>query len=358
MPSPKPHALITGITGQDGSYLAEFLLSKGYEVFGLIRRSSIGPNMRNIAHIQDRLTLIAGDMTDSDSLKRAIEQSDPKEVYNLAAQSFVPMSWASPTYTMNVNSGGFIYLLEAVRAISRPSSKPIRIYQASTSEMYGDRSVTETVGGNPRTKEFATSAGLGEHSPMIPRSPYGVSKLAAHRLAAVYRESFGMSVYSGICFNHESPRRGEMFVTRKITKLIAQMFAGEWVSIQLGNIEARRDWGYAGDYVEAMWRILNQSKPDDYVIGTGIAHSVEDFLIEAFRQAKELTDSPAPMEEDQFLAKIGHDPALYRPAEISTLVADASKIERAIGWKPTVDFQSLVRMMVQSDMKQLGLQTI
>ena len=334
-------ALITGITGQDGSYLAEFLLEKGYKVFGLIRRSSAGPNLRNISNIVHRIELLQGDMTDSDSLKRAIRDAQPTEIYNLAAQSFVPMSWSSPTYTMNVNAGGFVYLLEAVRDAYLPHQ--IRIYQASTSEMYGNSGAEEAApvehGG----------LSLSEDSPMRPRSPYGVSKLAAHRMVQVYRESFGMFVCGGILFNHESPRRGEMFVTRKITKSVARIVLGKQGRVELGDLHARRDWGFAGDYVKAMWSMLQQEQALDYVIGTGVTHSVEDVAAYAFAHAQEVSGKALEHPWDKYIHVAEKN---FRPAEIWTLKADIFKAETMLGWKPKTDFGSLIRMMVEHDLEE------
>lgn len=341
-------ALITGITGQDGSYLAEFLLDRGYRVFGLIRRSSAGPNLKNIEHIIKNIQLLQGDMTDSDSIRRAVHDSNPDEVYNLAAQSFVPMSWSSPTYTVNVNLGGFIYLLEAVKIydslkqISR--FEGIKVYQASTSEMFGNASIIE---GDLR--ESAVS--LDEYSPMRPRSPYGISKLAAHRLAQVYRESFGIFVCSGICFNHESPRRGDMFVTRKITKAVAAIYAGKQDTLALGDMSTRRDWGFAGDYVRAMWLMLQQKTPHDYVIGTGITHSVEDCVDLAFKYGAALYGRDLPKPWDTYVKR---DERYIRPAEIFTLRANASLAIERMGWRPSVSFDALIRMMVKHDLEQLG----
>jgi GDPmannose 4,6-dehydratase len=321
-----PTALITGITGQDGSYLAEFLIDRGYDVYGLIRRSSSGPNLRNLNMVIHQIKLLQGDMTDSDSLKRAIDHARPDEIYNLAAQSFVPMSWDSPTYTINVNLGGFTYLLEAVRS-EISIGDPVKVYQASTSEMYGNI-----------------------------RSPYGISKLGAHRLAQVYRESFGMFVASGILFNHESPRRGPMFVTRKITQYVAKMYAGvSQGSLQLGDLDAKRDWGFAGDYVRAMWLMLQQEQADDFVIGTGVATSVRELVVMAFDAAKALTgkDSGDDVVGDFVQSTSEHK----RPAEISILRADASKAVEVLGWRPAVDLEKLVHMMVESDMQAEGVET-
>jgi len=334
------HALITGITGQDGSYLAEFLLTKGYRVFGLIRRSSAGPNLRNISNIVDQVELLQGDMTDSDSLKRAIDDSEPNEIYNLAAQSFVPMSWSSPTYTMNVNSGGFIYLLEAVRN----ANADIKVYQASTSEMYGNAGLKK---GNPISDPKGIA--LNEESPMRPRSPYGVSKLSAHRMARVYRESFHTYVACGILFNHESPRRGDMFVTRKITKAVARIVLGKQDRLDLGDLNARRDWGFAGDYVKAMWMMLQRDKAQDFVIGTGITHSVEDVAAYAFDKAQELSGAKL---DKPWHAFVQVQQKYFRPAEIFILKAGWKCAREILGWKPDTTFEGLIEMMVENDLRE------
>lgn len=349
-------ALITGITGQDGSYLAEMLLEKGYKVFGLIRRSSAGPNLRNIQHIVHRIELLQGDMTDSDSLRRAMYDSNPNEVYNLAAQSFVPMSWSSPTYTMNVNAGGLIYLLEAVRVHNAlqqlPGGKGIRVYQASTSEMYGNAGLGNKARSPDEWLDFVAEDGgisLDENSPMRPRSPYGVSKLAAHRMMKVYRESFDMFACSGILFNHESPRRGPMFVTRKITKAVARIVLGKQDKIDLGNLSARRDWGFAGDYVRAMWMMLQQEQPLDYVIGTGVTHSVEDVVAYAFTHAQEIYGKQLDNPWDTYV-HVAEE--FFRPAEIFTLKANFSKAKDMLGWTPKTSFDELIRKMVEEDLKE------
>lgn len=340
-----PTALITGITGQDGSYLAEFLLERGYSVYGLIRRSSAGPNTRNLTAILDKIELLQGDMTDSDSLKRALMVARPQEVYNLAAQSFVPMSWDSPTYTLNVNLGGFTYLLEAVRS---QADDRVRVYQASTSEMFGN------VGWRFHSEVEAESAiALNERSPMHPRSPYGLSKLAAHRLAAIYRESFGLFVASGILFNHESPRRGEMFVSRKVAQAVARMYSGKQTTIDLGDLQARRDWGYAGDYVRAMWQMLQQQDGGDFVIGTGNSRSVATLVLAAFAAGEELTGRKIannPLEE-----RVRVSEKFTRPAEIYALRADPGKAKRELGWEPSVDLDRLMLMMVQSELAAEGV---
>ena len=345
----RKRALITGITGQDGSYLAELLLHYGYEVFGLIRRSSAGPNLRNIQHIIKNLTLLQGDMTDADSLRRAMHDSNPDEVYNLAAQSFVPMSWSSPTYTINVNLGGFIYLLEAVKIYNTFKQfgpfKGIRVYQASSSEQFGNVGIAEG-------DSIDNARALNEETPMRPRSPYGISKLASHRLAQVYRESFDMFVCSGICFNHESPRRGPMFVTRKISKAVAAIHAGTQDKLVLGDMRARRDWGFAGDYVKAMWLMLQQDHANDYVIGTGVTHSVEDCVVAAFEAAALLTGRDLPQAWDKYTSR---DKRHTRPAEIFNLRADTRKAQERLRWRPTVDFETLLSMMVKYDLEQEGV---
>ena len=340
------NALITGITGQDGSYLAEFLLKRDYKVYGLIRRSSAGPNLQNIEHIKDDIQFLQGDMTDGDSLKRAVQESNPDEIYNLAAQSFVPMSWASPTYTVNCNLGGFIYLLEAVRDFRGARLNPIKVYQASTSEMYGNH--------DDRIRSDGIYPALNEYSRMNPRSPYGVSKLGAHRMAQVYRESFDMFVSCGILFNHESPRRGKMFVTRKITSQVAEIIFKKREKIQLGNINARRDWGYAGDYVRAMWLMLQQEEPSDYVIGTGESFSIRDCVIQSFIAAKELVGNDVSI-ENVISKYVEIDEQFVRPAEINVLMADYSKAEAELGWKPTVRFPQLIKKMVKHDLEQEGI---
>lgn len=340
-------ALITGITGQDGSYLAEFLLNRGYRVYGLIRRSSSGPNTDNIPQAAlDQIELLQGDMTDSDSLKRALDHARPNEIYNLAAQSFVPMSWDSPTYTLNVNLGGFTYLMEAVRALADPQ---VRVYQASSSEMYGNMGYTTAPADGV---EFA----MNESTVMRPRSPYGLSKLAAHRMAAVYRESFGIYVSSGILFNHESPRRGRMFLSRKVAIAVARMYAGKQEHIELGDLTAKRDWGFAGDYVRAMWQMLQQREPDDFVIGTGIAHSVRELVEAAFDAGetytgKRLADDPAS-------ERVRINPKFMRPAEIFVLRANPTKAAQQFGWQPRLGLYGLMEAMVKAELKKEGIVTV
>jgi GDPmannose 4,6-dehydratase len=312
-------ALITGITGQDGSYLAEFLCNNGYRVFGLTRRQS-NPNLSNIAHLLGKIEIISGDMTDQPSLESAIKDIMPDEVYNLAAQSHVHTSWKQPILTNDINALGTMRLLDAIRTI-KPDA---RFYQASSSEMFGK--VVET----PQT----------EKTPFYPRSPYGISKVSAHYLTVNYRESYGMFACSGICFNHESPRRGLEFVTRKIVHEAVKISKGKSNELRLGNIESRRDWGFAGDYVEAMWMILQHHRPKDYIISTGETHSVREFL--------ELTFSLLNMDYRDYI-KI--DDSLIRPAEVDILMGDNTKIKSELGWFPKVNFKSLVSMMVNDEIK-------
>lgn len=314
-------ALITGITGQDGSYLAELLLSKGYQVFGLVRRSST-VNLERIEHVQNQVELISGDLTDSHSLVAAIQLARPHELYNLAAQSFVQTSWAQPELTGQTTGLGVVRLLEAVRLVDAK----IRFYQASTSEMFGK------VPESPQN----------ERTPFCPRSPYGVAKVFAHWAAVNYRESYGMCVVSGILFNHESPRRGLEFVTRKISDGVARIKLGLSRELRLGNLDARRDWGFAGDYVEAMWCMLQQDEPKDYVIGTGEAHSVRAFAEAAFAHVG--------LDWREYVVQ---DPSLMRPAEVDCLVADASQARAELGWEPRVAFPELVRMLVDADLSRL-----
>jgi GDPmannose 4,6-dehydratase len=315
-------ALITGITGQDGSYLAELLLEKGYEVHGLVRRSS-SFNTWRIDAIRDRLQLHYGDLVDQNSLMRTLEAIEPDEVYNLAAQSHVKVSFEMPEYTTDVTAMGVLRVLDAVRELSPKT----RVYQAGSSEMFG------LIQENPQT----------ERTPFHPRSPYGVSKVFGHWMAVNYREGYGMHVSNGILFNHESPRRGENFVTRKITMGLAAIRKGKARELRLGNLDAQRDWGFAKDYVEAMWLMLQQEKPDDYVIATGETHSVRDFLDEAFSYAGL---------DWKGLVKV--DPKYFRPAEVDLLLGDPSKARRVLGWKPKVAFKALVRLMVDADMEGQG----
>jgi len=317
----KKRALITGITGQDGSYLAEFLLNKDYEVFGLVRRTSI-LNFERIKHIQDRIELISGDLLDQNSLMNAIKESNPDEIYNLASQSFVPASWKQPVFTGEATALGVARMLEAVRAVD----PKIKFYQASSSEMFGKvREVPQT-----------------EKTEFYPRSPYGVAKLYGHWITINYRESYNMFCCSGILFNHESPRRGLEFVTRKVTNTVAKIKLGLANELRLGNLEAKRDWGFAGDYVKAMWLMLQQDEPEDYVIATGATHSVKDLVQIAF-------DYGNLSWKDYVLV----DPKFVRPAEVKLLLGDSSKALKKIGWKPEVSFEELVRMMVDADLEKV-----
>ncbi len=310
-------ALITGITGQDGSYLAELLLKKGYEVHGLVRRSS-SFNTWRIDQIREDLHLHYGDLVDTSSLARVLEHVGPDEIYNLAAQSHVKVSFDMPEYTGNTTGLGVLRLLDAVHDLGLKS----RVYQAGSSEMFGK--VVET----PQK----------ETTPFHPRSPYGVAKVYAHWIAVNYREGYGMHVTNGILFNHESPRRGENFVTRKITLGIAAIKKGKANDLHLGNLDAKRDWGFAGDYVDAMWRMVQQNEADDYVVATGETWSVRDFLLEAFTYAG--------LDWEKYVVV---DPKFYRPAEVDLLLGDPSKAKTKLGWKPAVDFKTLVRMMVDAD---------
>jgi GDPmannose 4,6-dehydratase len=315
-------ALITGITGQDGSYLAELLLEQGYEVFGLTRRLST-ENYWRIDHIRDRLTLIPGDLLDQLSLIRALERVRPVELYNLAAMSFVPASWDQPMLTGEFNSQGVTRVLEAVRVVD----PRIRVYQASSSEMFGKvRAVPQN-----------------ELTPFYPRSPYGVSKAFAHYITVNYRESYGLFAVSGILFNHQSPRRGIEFVTRKVSDGVARIKLGLAAELRLGNLQAHRDWGFAGDYVRAMWMMLQQPEPDDYVVATGKSHSVQDLVEIAFAHAG--------LDWRRFVRQ---DPALMRPAEVDHLIGDASKARDRFGWTPSIDFRALVEMMVDADLRRLS----
>ncbi len=315
-------ALITGITGQDGSYLSEFLLAQGYEVHGMVRRSS-SESFERIAHLTDRLRLHQADLLDQRSLITVLEASRPREVYNLAAQSFVPTSWSQPVLTGEFTALGATRMLEAVRQVD----PDIRYYQASSSEMFGK--VRET----PQK----------ETTPFHPRSPYGVAKAYAHFITVNYRESYGLFACSGILFNHESPRRGKEFVTRRISWGAARIARGLDRTLSLGNLKARRDWGYAGDYVRAMWLMLQQPKPDDFVIGTGVTHSVADCARIAFEAAGL-----------KWKDHVVTDPKLLRPAEVDLLCADPSKARRVLGWKPEVPFERLLEMMVASDLEEVA----
>ncbi len=314
-------ALITGITGQDGSYLAELLLDKGYEVFGLTRRLS-APNAWRIEHLLDRLTLIQADLLDQLSLIKAVEQARPDEVYNLAAMSFVPASWDQPMLTGEFNAQGVTRVLEAIRQVN----PRIRFYQASSSEMYGKvREVPQT-----------------ELTPFYPRSPYGVSKVFGHYITVNYRESYGLFAVSGILFNHESPRRGLEFVTRKVTDGVARIKHGLTDHLALGNLDARRDWGFAGDYVRAMWLMLQQDQPDDYVISMGHDHAVRELVEVAFGHAGL-----------DWQTHVRVDPAFFRPAEVDHLIGNPGKARRVLGWEPSVTFDGLVRMMVDADLERV-----
>jgi len=316
-----PTALITGITGQDGSYLAELLLSKGYRVVGMARRASTVTYER-IQHLLDEVTVIHGDLTDQGSLLSIIEEYEPSEVYNLAAQSFVTASWNQPTLTADVTAVGVTRLLEAIRFVN----PKIRFYQASSSEMFGK--VVEV----PQK----------ETTPFYPRSPYGAAKAYGHWITVNYRESFGLFAASGILFNHESPRRGLEFVTHKITDGAVRIKLGLAKELRLGNLEARRDWGFAGDYVQAMWAMLQQEQPEDFVVGTGETHSVREFCEIAF--------GAVGLDYRDFVVQ---DPRFYRPAEVDLLISDPSKARRVLGWQPKFDLRQLVRMMVDSDMERL-----
>ncbi|MGM7719639.1 GDP-mannose 4,6-dehydratase [Metabacillus sp. Hm71] len=315
-------ALITGITGQDGSYLAEFLLSKGYKVFGLKRRTAT-PNYENIIHLLDKIELIPGDLLDLPSLIDAIRISDPDEIYNLAAQSFVADSWVQSIYTGQATGIGVTNMLEAIR-LTNPK---IRYYQASSSEMYG------------KVLEIPQK----ETTPFYPRSPYAVAKVYGHWITVNYRESYGMYTCSGILFNHESPRRGHQFVTRKVTDAVARIKLGLQNELRLGNLDAKRDWGYAGDYVKAMWLMLQQDEPDDYVIATGETHSVKELVEIAF--------SYVGLDWKKYVVI---DPKLIRPAEVDILLGDPQKAKEKLGWNLEVSFEELIKMMVDSDLKKFS----
>ena len=314
-------AIITGITGQDGSYLAELLLDEGYEVVGVTRRLS-APNHWRIEHLLNRIELRTADLLDQLSLIRVIDDVRPHELYNLAAMSFVPASWDQPMLTGEYNAQGVTRVMEAVRQVDTS----IKVYQASSSEMFGK--VRET----PQT----------ERTPFYPRSPYGVSKVFAHYITVNYRESYDLFAVSGILFNHESPRRGLEFVTRKVTDGVARIKLGLSDSLSLGNLDARRDWGFAGDYVRAMWLMLQQDRPDDYVIATGASHSVRDLVEIAFAHAGL-----------DWRAHVRTDPALLRPAEVDHLIGNPAKARAELGWRPGVDFEDLIRMMVDADVERL-----
>ena len=316
-------ALITGITGQDGSYLAELLLEKGYKVYGLVRRSST-VTFERIQHIQDRLELLSADLSDQNSLFYALEAAQPDEVYNLAAQSFVQTSWTQPVLTGDVTGLGVTRMLEAIRIFDR--ERRIRFYQASSSEMFGK--VLEV----PQREE----------TPFYPRSPYGVAKVYGHWATVNYRESYGIYAVSGILFNHESPRRGLEFVTRKVTDAAARIKMGLADELRLGNLDAQRDWGFAGDYVRAMWLMLQQERPDDYVVATGETHTVQKLVETAFGAV-----------DLDWRRYVKQDPRFMRPAEVDLLVGDPAKARAELGWEPLVGFDELVRMMVDADLERL-----
>jgi GDPmannose 4,6-dehydratase len=317
-----PKALITGVTGQDGSYLAELLLGKGYEVVGVVRRTS-HHSYERIEHLLDRIEVVAADLLDQHSLTVVLQEARPDEVYNLAAQSYVPTSWSQPVLTGEFTALGVTRILEAIR-LAHPAA---RFYQASSSEMFGK--VTQT----PQR----------EDTPFYPRSPYGVAKVYGHWITVNYRESYGLYAVSGILFNHESPRRGIEFVTRKVTDGVARIKLGLAREIRLGNLDARRDWGFAGDYVEAMWRMLQRAGPQDYVVGTGEAHSVRELVEVAFAHVGL-----------DWRKHVVSDPKYYRPAEVDVLIADPSKACRELEWTPQVGFRELVTMMVDADLDRLG----
>jgi GDPmannose 4,6-dehydratase len=315
-------ALISGITGQDGSYLAELLLEKGYEVHGIVRRSST-ENFERINHLADKIHLHQADLLDQLSIIDVMKESNPDEVYNLAAQSFVPTSWKQPVLTGEFTGIGVTRMLEAIRLLGKDR---IRFYQASSSEMFGK------VQAVPQS----------ETTPFYPRSPYGVAKLYGHWITINYRESYGMYAVSGILFNHESPRRGREFVTRKVTDGVARIKLGLAKELRLGNLDAKRDWGFAGDYVRAMWLMLQQARPDDYVVATGETHTVQKLV--------ELAFSAADLDWRKYVVI---DPVLVRPAEVDLLIGDPSKARRDLGWKPEVSFEQLVHMMVKADLERL-----
>jgi GDPmannose 4,6-dehydratase len=315
-----PRALITGITGQDGSYLAEFLLEKGYDVYGLIRRSSVVTDQR-IRHLLGRVELLDGDLLDQISLLKAVQHARPDEVYNLAGQSFVPVSWSQPTLTGEFTALGVTKMLEAVRL----ADWPIRFYQASSSEMFG------------KVQEVPQS----EKTPFYPRSPYGVAKVYGHWITVNYRESYDLFACSGILFNHESPRRGLEFAPRKIARGVARIKLGKQRDIRLGNLDARRDWGYAKDYVRAMWLMLQQPSPDDYVIATGETHTVAECVEVAFRHVG----------IENWQDHVVVDPALLRPAEVDLLIGNPAKAREQLGWRPEVSFEGLVKLMVEADLE-------
>jgi len=314
-------AIITGITGQDGSYLAELLLSKGYDVVGVVRRAS-APNLWRIQHIVDRIRLRPADLLDQLSLIRLVDEERPDELYNLAAMSFVPASWDQPMLTGEFNAQGVTRVLEAIRQVN----PKVRLYQASSSEMFG------------KVREVPQN----ELTPFYPRSPYGVSKVFAHYITVNYRESYDLYAVSGMLFNHESPRRGLEFVTRKVTDGVARIKAGLADTLALGNLDAHRDWGFAGDYVQAMWLMLQQDRADDYIIATGVSHSVRDLVEVAFGHVGL-----------DWRRHVRLDPKLIRPAEVEHLIGDSTKARTQLGWQPTVDFGGLIRMMVDADLERV-----
>ncbi|HTN78751.1 MAG TPA: GDP-mannose 4,6-dehydratase [Acidimicrobiales bacterium] len=318
-----PRALITGMTGQDGQHLAEFLHTKGYEVFGLVKGQN-NPKAELVAQDFPAVELVSGDLADLPSLVATLEYTQPHEVYNLAAISFVALSFKQAELTANITGLGVLRMLEAIRMVGGSENNPIRFYQASSSEMFGK--VRET----PQN----------EKTPFYPRSPYGCAKVFGHDITVNYRDSYGLFACSGILFNHEGPRRGLEFVTRKVTNAVARIKLGLQDEISLGNLDSSRDWGYAGDYVEAMWMMLQQDTPDDYVIATGETHTIRELLEHAFALAG----------IDDWEPYVKQDPRFYRPAEVDLLIGDASKARKALGWKPRVDFPELVRMMYENDL--------
>ena len=334
--SGKKRALITGLTGQDGAYLAEFLLGKGYEVYGMHRRTSMEIFDR-LGELRKKITLIDGDVTDMGSIISIIKEVSPDEIYNLAGQSFVPASWTQPISTAEINAVGVMKMLEAIRIIN----PKIKFYQASTSEMFG------------KVRESPQK----ENTPFYPRSPYGVSKVFGHYITKNYRESYGLFACCGILFNHESPRRGKQFITRKVSHSVAKIKLGYQDYFEVGCLDSKRDWGFAGDYVEAMWHILQQNTPQDYVIGTGKTHSVRELIEEAFKivDMKIIWEGKGVEEVGKYNGKIvvKVSPKFYRPAEVDYLLADPSKAKKELGWYAKTPFKELVRMMVESDINHL-----
>jgi GDPmannose 4,6-dehydratase len=320
----RPRALVTGITGQDGPYLAELLLAKGYDVFGLVRGQN-NPKFDMVAEMLPEVQLLTGDLTDLSSLMRAFRDSQPNEVYNLGAISFVAYSWENAHVTTEVTAKGVLNILEATRLYEGKDPGSVRFYQASSSEMFGK------VQQVPQTEETL----------LWPRSPYGVAKVFAHYMTINYRESYGMHASSGILFNHESPRRGPEFVTRKVSQAVARIALGLQQTISMGNLDARRDWGYAGDYVDAMWRMLQQDEADDYVVSTGETHSIRELLDVAFKRVG----------IEDWSSYVVQDPRFMRPAEVDLLIGDCTKAQEKLGWTPTVGFTELVEMMVDSDLE-------